>query len=54
MYQSPRIFPSDIREGWDGRFNNKDAPTGDYMFTAQVTYIDGRIERMKGDFVLLR
>ncbi len=54
MYQSTRIFPSDIQEGWDGRFNNKDAPTGDYMFTALVKYIDGRIERVKGDFVLMR
>ncbi len=54
MFQCPRIYPSSIETGWDGRFNNKDAPTGVYMYTAQVVYIDGRIERIKGDFVLMR
>lgn len=54
MYAAERIFPSSESIGWDGRFNGGEALPDVYIFTAEITYIDGRTERIKGDFSLLR
>lgn len=54
MFQKELIFPASETEGWDGRFNGTDAPPAVYVFVAEVTYIDGRREIIKGDFTLFR
>jgi gliding motility-associated-like protein len=54
MYQIDRIFPAAETAGWDGRFRGKDAPSDVYVFVAEVTYIDGRTQIIKGDFHLMR
>jgi gliding motility-associated-like protein len=54
MYEKELIFPAADTEGWDGRFQGQEAPPGVYVFLAEVMYIDGRKELIKGDFTLLR
>ena len=54
MFESKRIFPADETEGWDGRFRGQQALPGVYVFTAEVKFIDGRKERIKGEFTLVR
>ena len=54
MYQKELIFPAAESEGWNGRFNGSDAPIGVYVYFAEVTYIDGKKELIKGDFTLMR
>ena len=54
MFQKDLIFPAAETEGWDGYFKGREAPAGVYVFIAEVTYIDGRKEQIKGDFTLIR
>jgi gliding motility-associated-like protein len=41
-------------EGWDGRFREKDMPAGVYAWIAEIIYIDGGRELIKGDVTLVR
>ncbi len=54
MFQKDHIFPAAETEGWDGYFQGQEAMTGVYVFWAEVTYIDGRKEIIKGDFTLIK
>ncbi len=54
MYATDRIFPTAENVGWDGRFNGKEVLPAVYVFMAEITYIDGRKERIKGDFTLMK
>jgi hypothetical protein len=54
MFQKELIFPASESEGWDGYFKGVLAPAGIYLYFAEVTYIDGRKEMIKGDFTLVR
>lgn len=54
VYTTDRIFPATEQAGWDGRFRGRDALPGVYIFMAEITYIDGRKERIKGDLTLIR
>ncbi|NJN35292.1 MAG: gliding motility-associated C-terminal domain-containing protein [Saprospiraceae bacterium] len=49
---SPEGMP--IIQGWDGTADGKEALPGVYVYFAEVTYIDGRTEQIRGDFTLLR
>ncbi len=40
--------------GWDGRFNDKDQPTGVYIYTIDANFTNGRVEQFKGNVTLLR
>jgi len=44
----------DINEGWDGTYNNKDVPTGTYIYTVQARFINGVNERLTGHVTLLK
>lgn len=45
---------SNIREGWDGRYNNRDAPEGVYVYIATAEDESGKRIQLKGTFQLLR
>jgi gliding motility-associated-like protein len=54
VFQSPKVFPARDDASWDGFFNGKQAPIGVYIFFAEVFYIDGHTEIVKGDVTLIR
>lgn len=50
-----QIFTSNsIRQGWDGRYNNGDAPEGVYVYVASAVDETGKKIQMKGTFQLIR
>jgi len=40
--------------GWDGKFNDKEQPTGVYIYQIDVTYKNGRKEHYSGNVTLIR
>ncbi len=58
LYDAPAAFlPNDTSVGWDGTFGGDagQAVNSDvYIYTLEVTYIDGRSEVFTGDVVLVR
>lgn len=56
VYEAPDGFvPGDDRDfGWNGQFNGKNAPTGTYVYFAEITFVDGRTEIFKGEVNLMR
>jgi gliding motility-associated-like protein len=54
VFQAPKVFPVRDDASWDGFFNGKLAPIGVYIFFAEVFYIDGHTEIIKGDVTLVR
>jgi gliding motility-associated-like protein len=41
-------------DGWDGTFRGQDAPSGMYVWYAEIIFQDGHKEVIKGDITLLR
>ena len=54
LFANERIYPAHETDGWDGRFRGTEMSEGVYVFIAEVTYIDGRKELIKGDLTLFR
>lgn len=55
IYNSPQTFlPSDSSFGWDGSARGKELPTGAYLYTMNVEFIDGETVMYSGDVVLMR
>lgn len=46
--------PNDPALGWDGTFNGQAMNAAVYVFYAEIEYIDGRVEMVRGDLTLLR
>ncbi len=53
VFEQTNFQPNDPNFGWDGSFRGKKMKPAVFVFTAEVEYIDGRVELLKGDFVLL-
>lgn len=51
-----KVFESDraTQNGWDGSFRSEPAPTGEYSYIAEVTYLNGRKVVKKGAVTLVR
>jgi gliding motility-associated-like protein len=54
VFQSPKVFPEQAESSWNGSFNGGLAPIGVYIFFAEVLYVDGHTEIVKGDVTLIR
>jgi gliding motility-associated-like protein len=54
VFLSPKVYPAREDASWDGLFNGRQAPIGVYIFFAEVLYIDGHTEIVKGDVTLIR
>ena len=54
VYQTDNLFLNDPRAGWDGIHRGQPAQTGVYIWFAEIEFIDGRKEVIKGDVSLFR
>jgi gliding motility-associated-like protein len=46
--------PNDPQYGWNGEFNGRPMNAGVYVYAAEVEYVDGRTELVKGEVMLMR
>ncbi len=50
-----KVFDTgNITEGWDGRYQGKDAYAGVYTYVVQINFLDSEVRKYKGSFTLLR
>lgn len=54
VFGKERFLPNDPTYGWDGNFNGTPMNAAVYVFWAEVEFIDGWIELIKGDVLLMR
>ncbi|MEZ5039656.1 MAG: gliding motility-associated C-terminal domain-containing protein [Saprospiraceae bacterium] len=54
VFDRQRFQPNDPSLGWDGNFNGQPMNAAVYVYYAEIEYIDGRIEQVKGDVTLIR
>ncbi|MEO1713386.1 MAG: gliding motility-associated C-terminal domain-containing protein, partial [Bacteroidota bacterium] len=54
VFSGTNIPPNDPSLGWNGRFRGDRAPLGVYAFFAEIEFIDGIVEVVKGDVTLIR
>ncbi len=54
LFENQDFQPSDPAEGWDGKANGKDAPSGVYVYIIKLQFIDGTAGIKKGALVLIR
>jgi len=54
VYQIDNLILNDPRAGWDGIHKGDTAPSGVYIWFAEIEFIDGRKEIIKGDVSLFR
>ena len=54
MHESRRHVPNDPAFGWDGTFREQEMNPQVFTYWAEVEYVDGTIDIVKGDFALIR
>lgn len=54
LFEGVDLVPNDPSLGWDGRRDGEEMPTGVYVWTASVLFLDGEVKEMGGEVVLLR
>lgn len=55
VFRRGEHLANQIDDGWDGtRQNQVPAQEGVYIYVAQITFIDGKVEVFKGDVLLMR
>ncbi|MCB0568503.1 MAG: T9SS type B sorting domain-containing protein, partial [Phaeodactylibacter sp.] len=54
LFETGPIQPNDETLGWDGTFNGQEMDPAVFVFYAEVEFIDGKVELVKGDVTLLR
>jgi hypothetical protein len=46
--------PNDPARGWDGTHRGRALDPGVFVWYAEIEFIDGRVEMLKGDVALIR
>ncbi len=54
LYFNGPFPPNDPQYGWNGEFEGRPMNSGVYVFSAEVEFVDGRTELLKGEVMLLR
>jgi len=54
VYEQTNLASSDESRGWDGTINGEPMNTGVFVYVAEITFIDGRTDVVKGDVLLMR
>lgn len=53
IFENRNFQPNDPLMGWNGKWRNRLAPPGYYVWMAEVEYLDGSRERLKGGVALV-
>lgn len=54
VFEARDILPNDPALGWDGTFLGKPVDPGVFVFLAEVEFVDGAVEPIKGDVTVVR
>lgn len=54
IFRANNFFPEDVNNSWNGTYNGKKMNPGVFVWFAEVEFIDGEVEILKGDILLLR
>jgi gliding motility-associated-like protein len=54
IFSKNELTPNMISDGWDGQVMGRDAPIGTYIFFSEVEFLDGVVERYRGEVNLTR
>ena len=54
LFHQKEFVPNNSNDGWDGWFRGRRAPSGVYVYYAEIEFSDGKSDIFKGDFTLLR
>jgi gliding motility-associated-like protein len=54
VFQRVNFLPNDPTAGWDGSHRGERLNSGVFAYYLEVEFIDGRVELLKGDVVLMR
>jgi hypothetical protein len=54
VFAKDNFLPNDIKAGWDGNFNGKNAVAGVYVYYVEAEQVDGEVLLVEGDLLLVR
>ena len=54
VYEGANIPVNDPLYGWNGTYKGKPVPADVYVFMAEVAFVDGHVEMVKGDVTVVR
>lgn len=54
VYEQTNLATTDFERGWDGRVNGELMNSGVFVYVAEIVFLDGRTEIVKGDVMLMR
>jgi len=54
MFEAENIAPNAEMQGWNGLFRGEELNPGQYVYVAEIEFIDGRTEVFKGGVMLMR
>ncbi len=49
VFENKNFLPNDLQLGWNGIYKNDVVPSGVYLYTATVRFVDGEVIRYSGD-----
>lgn len=54
IWEDRNFAVNDVSRGWDGTFRGQECDPGVYVWTLEAEYIDGYIEQLQGNVILIR
>ena len=54
IFDGGNFPPNELQNGWDGTFNGEALPTGIYIYTTTVRFVDEQVLRYSGDVFLIK
>ncbi|MEZ4955279.1 MAG: gliding motility-associated C-terminal domain-containing protein [Saprospiraceae bacterium] len=54
VFSTENIAPNNLSVGWNGKWRDKPAPEGMYIWMAEVEFVDGHVTLIEGEVSLIR
>ena len=54
VFECHNALPNDAALRWNGQFNGRNLPPAVYIYQVEVSYIDGRLQLIRGDITLTK